>query len=792
MRVPFSWLKEYIQTSLTVDQVADALTMAGLEVEAIERSSPPFEGVVVGEVLETNPHPEADKLRIAQVSDGTQTFTVVCGASNCRAGIKVAFAKIGAILRAEEKPLKIKPSKLRGIESQGMLCSATELGLGEDHDGIVELATSYEVGRDLATYYSEAILHLGLTPNLGHCFSIYGVARELAAITQEPLIPPVAKVIEGPTPNPMQVEVQDREGCPRYAGRLIRGVTIGTSPSWIQDKLRAAGMRPINSVVDVTNLVMLELGEPLHAFDADTLSSQQIIVRKAHKQEMFTTLDGVNRRLSERVLLICDAEKPVAAAGVMGGQSSEVSSQTKNVFLEAAYFDPLTIRRSSKDLQLQTEASKRFERGCDPEAVLLALDRAVTLIQSVAGGEICRGVVDERKQPFSPRTLSLRMDRLNEVLGTQLSTGEVEGLLRRHHCAVSTSERTLSVTVPSFRSDLTQEVDLIEEIGRLYGYGNIIRKAPIYQAATLPHTPLFLFERTVRQALIGMGLQEFMTGNLISPKLASTTLATSEWISVLNPSSVDQSILRPSLFPGLLQVVSHNATHQIHDIAGFEIGRVHFRAGDQLSEQTEVGIVLSGRPSPSHWDSPDRWVDFFDLKGTVESLLEAIGVMAVRFEVGTLPNFHPGRQARVLCEEQPVGFLGEVHPSRVRALDLRYPVFYAELTLPALMALRTSRARFHSLPQYPGSLRDWTVPLSEETPVGVFVAAAQSLRSRLLKKVTFTAIYRGDSVGAGWKNATFRFLYRDDRKTVSDQVVDDEHERVVQQIKAQLGERIRS
>jgi phenylalanyl-tRNA synthetase beta chain len=795
MRVPFSWLKEFIDTRLSIEEVAEALTLVGPEVEAIERIPLGFQGVVVGEVMATERHPTADKLLIAQVFDGAQTLSIVCGASNCRPGIKVALARVGAVLKAGGKEVKIKASKLRGIESQGMLCSAEELGVSGEGEGILELPWECETGRDLTHYYDDPVLHLGITPNLGHCASILGIARELAAITQESLTVAPTHPREEEPPLEISILLED-PGCSRYACKIIRGLKIGRSPGWLQHRLKVCGIRPVNNVVDITNYVMLELGEPLHAFDLNKLKGKEITVRKARPGESLTTLDGELRELGNEVLLICDRDGPVAAAGIMGGKATEVSDQTVDVLVEAAYFDPITIRRGSKQLRLQTEASRRFERRCDPLILTRALNRVADLMQQLAGGQVIKGIIDRSTSDFARHRIHLRMPQLNQLLGTRLSVGEIDGLLRRLGCEVTARGDALTVLVPSYRSDLKLEVDLIEEVGRLYGYANIARKAPTYKAATIPHTSLFLLERRVREELVGLGLQELVTCSLISPRMIQETLGPAlgdpnSLIAVVNPASVEQSILRPSLLPNLVQVVKHNANQHCFDLAGFEVGRIHYRADQELAEQTEVGIILTGLSTTPQWGAAEREVDFFDLKGIVEALLERLGVDSVRFESSALPNFHPGRQARLSHQGRGIGLLGEVHPARCRLLNLRQPVLYAELQLSALIQLTRPPIRYTPLPQFPGSIRDWTIGLREEMQIQEFFEAVHQIPSRLLKNVAFRFIYRGGSVPEGWKNATFRFTYRDDRKTVSDETVEAEHERIVRQVETHLGERIR-
>ncbi len=767
MKLPFSWLKEFVEISETPEEIAHMLTMAGLEVDSVEPMPLGFSGVVVGEVVETTPHPEADKLCIATVSDGSETFQVVCGASNCRKGLKTPFAKVGA--RVGE--IKIKRAKLRGTESFGMLCAKTELGIGTDDSGIAELSPESVVGKDLAEIYGETILEISLTPNLGHCASALGVAREIAAATGRPLSMPILKVEEGTTPIDASVEVQDQEGCPRYACRVMSGVKVAPSPDWVKLRLEACGQRAINNVVDATNLVMLELGHPLHAFDYDKVEGKKIIVRPAKEDEPFVTLDGEERTLEENTLLICDQEKPVAIAGVMGGANSEVSDGTTNLLIEAAYFDPSRVRRASKATNLSTESSRRFERGCDPNMVVHALDRVVGLIE----GTVAKGVIDQKASDFPHKELEVRASRVNQVLGTALSSGEVTTLLTRLQFEVlGERDGIVSVQVPTFRSDVTSEIDLVEEVGRLYGYHNIPKKAPLYRTSTIPHTPLFLFERKIRERLLGQGLQELITNSLIGKKMPLPHLPEEAWVEVLNPSAAQHSVLRASLLPSLLEVVRHNRHNQVKDVNGFEIGRVHFRVDEEYQEQPVAAVVMTD-------------AEFVDIKGIFENIASSLGLEPIEVEGAHLDLFHPYGQAHVMIDGMRVGFIGEVHPAYLRANDIESRVLFGTLNLYDLMAKEKKKTKIDPLPQYPGSERDWTITVDEAISHGQMIEAIGHVPSRLLKNVELLAIYRSERVGSGKKNVTYRFSYRDDRKTVSVEAVEKEHTRMMDSVKKTLG-----
>lgn len=782
MRIPLSWLLEFTPVESTNSSIADTLTNLGLEVDAIESVAPPFSGVVVGKVLETSRHPDAEKLTVAKVTDGTETVQVVCAATNCRPGIHVAFAKLGATLQNPDgTSLKIKKSKLRGVESEGMLCAADELGLGGEHVGIMELDPSIPLGTDFAKQYSDTVFEISLTPNLGHCFSVLGVARELAAAYAMQVNVPKVTIPKSTVPTAVKISVKDFERCPRYAARYITGVKVAPSPDWLQKKLIAAGMRPINNIVDITNYVLIELGHPLHAFDFNKIDNHEIIVRTATAGEKFQTLDGKERILTTDDLVIADPKRILAIGGVMGGLDSEVSDTTTNIVLESAYFAPFTIRRSSRRLGLQTEASKRFERGADPNMVLLALDRAAELIRDIAGGTIT-DAIDNKKGEFAPLTILCRLKRVNEILGVSLSLSEVEAALNRLHMRTKAIEPdSLQVTVPTYRSDITEEIDLIEEVARIYGYNNLKKEVDSYRASQQPHSPIFLFERELRHFLCGEGLQEFLTCDLISPKLQNLVQnAPNSAVSVLNPVSEDQSILRTSLMPGLLELVHYNQDRQIHDISGFEIGRVYFRSSEGYREQIVAGLVMTGKQRQESWDQKPHQVDFFDLKGIIENLVEYLGIQKVQFKKSSFASLHPGRQASLFVGEMELATIGEVHPSILREMGINQSVLFAEMSLQDLMQKRELNVKMEPLAKYPGSERDWTITLAETTPIDAVFEAIHAVPSRLLETVTLKDLFRHETkVGKGLKNATFHFIYRDQKKTLSQEAVETEHARII-------------
>ncbi len=799
MKVPFSWLKDYIQFDQSPHEIADILTMQGLEVEAVETYTPSFTGVVVGKVVACEKHPDADALSVASVTDGDDVYQVVCGAPNCREGLVTAFCKVGGSIEGGEgERFEVKKAKIRGIESFGMLCSGSELKISEDHSRILELPNDIAIGSDLSQFYADSVLDIAITPNLGHCANLAGVARELSAVLQIPYQLPdatVAEEKETKTVDLATVKVEDFDACPRYACRVIEEVSIAPSPMWLQEKLMHAGIRPVNNVVDVTNFVLMETGQPLHAFDLDKVTGSEVRVRLSTEGEVIKTLDGKKRTCGQGFILICDAKGPIALGGVMGGEETEVSGQTSRILLESAYFNPVSVRKASKHYGLSSDASRRFERGCDPNQVLPALDRAASLIQQIAEGKVAGGTIDIKEREFSPLSLPCRVTKTNELLGLKLSPGEVEAVFNKLGFSSSWSDPdTLLVEVPTYRADVSAEIDLIEEVARIYGYDNIPKELASYRMSETPHAPMFLTERKVRERLVAEGLQEIITCDLVSPAqvalVENETIPEEAIIKVINPTSVDQSILRPSLMPGMLQVVKYNMDRQMSNLSLFEVGRIHLKQGDQFKEQSVAGVVLTGDIRPHHPDEAAREVDFYDLKGSAENLLASMNVTGFSFQKCALPLFHPGRQASFGCGRVVIGSLGEVHPNIVRALGISQRVYYAEFNLHDIMQVRQGRKKMAKIPQYPGSYRDWTITMVEDEPVESVLAAFRSLKSKLFHEINMIKIFRSDRIGSQRKNVTFRIEYVDQEKTVSGDEVDAEHSRLTGETLKLLGKAV--
>jgi phenylalanyl-tRNA synthetase beta chain len=794
MRVPLSWLKEFIPLTLSPDEIAQKLTMIGLEVDKVECIGEHLNKIVVVRILEAVKHPNADKLTVAKVTDGKVEYQIVCGAPNCRTGIKVPLALIGAVFKDGDTSFEIKKSKIRGVESEGMLCTEKELELSENHEGILEFPDSVTEGTFLSELYSDAIFEISLTPNLAHCMSVMGVARELAALLGRTVhLPQPDLKTTSPSIENLSVKVANEEDCPRYACCIIKDVQVSPSPEWLQRRLEQCGLRSINNVVDITNLVLLELGHPLHAFDLQQIQGGEIVVRKAAEGEAIRTLDGKERSLDPTMLVIADRQRPLAIAGVMGGANSEVGADTRHIVLESAYFAPAGIRKTSKLLGIQTEASKRFERGTDPNQVLVSLQRAAALIQEIAGGDIVPAVIDVKKEEFVEKTVVCRLSRINRILGLTLSEGVVETIFNSLQFSFQwDGVDSFNVRIPTYRSDIQAEIDLVEEVARLYGYHNIPRQGARFFSSAIPPAPVYLFEQEIRNALIGEGLQEFITCDLVGPSLLEivhdgTTTSAESMIKVLNPTSIEQSILRISLLPGLLQVVKHNIDHHNNQIAGFEVGNIHFRLNEDFREQPVFAIILSGQARHPHWGGKPTECDFFDFKGMIENLLREFGVEGYTFKNIGLPTFHTGRQASLYIDSLEIGSFGEIHPAIQRRLDVSQRILFGEFNIRDLMQVAKSLNKVTPLSIYPSSERDWTITIQQKIPYQSLLEMIHAAHSPLLESVSLKDVYQNERLGEGFHNLTLNFVYRNPSRTIAQEEVEKEHQQLTSSIIKQLG-----
>lgn len=789
MKIPLSLIKTFLHIDEKLSQISETLTLLGIEVDSIHNEAPPFGGVVIGKVLSAKRHPDAERLQIAEVSDGVHQFQLVCAAENCRAGLKTAFAKVGSwILDSNGKKREIEQATLRGVSSSGMLCSAADLNLWEDNQKILELPDEWQTGKELIDLLWDPIFELSLTPNLGHCLSALGIARELAAGLQKPIHRKKISVHENQErsiDNLIEASVHDESLCPRYTCRVIEGVKIGPSPLWLEKELHGCGLKPISNAVDIVNYVMAKVGQPMHAFDYDLIEGASIEIAPAETAKKFIGLDEIEREIVPGVLLISDAKKTIAIAGVIGGKNSAVTEATQNILLEAAYFDPATIRNGAKKVGIRTESAIRFEKGVDPNGTLDALDEAAQLIAQICGGRVAKGAIDLKKREFTPKDISCRLDRVNRILGTHLSLGEIEECF--HRLGFQTQPRakeTLAVSVPRFRFDINEEIDLLEEVARIYGYNNIEKKNPSCIPSKIPHDPVYLFENEIRRRAIALGLQQVLTSDLISPRLAELSkefeASHLTLLKAIHAKTEEYSVLRPSLLPGLAQVVKHNLDQKNTDLSAFEIGRIHFHQKGQNVEIPLAALILTGKTSPEHWHVKPKEVDFFYLKGLLETLLASLKIPSISFAPSEHISFHPSRQANICSGSLVIGSLGELHPHIAEKLDIKQKVYFAELNIPHLMSLQKKKIEMTPLSTFPSSDRDWTISLPLKTHIDSVFEAIQKFQPHLLEKVELIDLYFPEN--SHQKNGTFRFTYRDRFRTISFQEVDAEHSALIDKV----------
>lgn len=807
MKASYRWIKELLpELKTSIAQVEKRLTAAGIEVEGLEREADALRGVVVAEVRETTSHPDADNLTVCRVFDGEVEKTVVCGASNVRPGLKAALAPAGTVLRSG---LRLERRTIRGVESHGMLCSETELDLGEDSDGIMELSPRLRPGRRLADALklTDTVLELGVTPNRSDVLSHLGLARELAALFG--LRPPRPKIRVKESPRPAQkrvrVSVQDSERCPKYLSRVITGVSIGPSPGWVRRRLGAVGVRSISNVVDATNLVLQELGQPLHAFDLGRLEDRRIIVRCAAAGESIALLDGSTRKLTGDDLVIADASKPVALAGVMGGADSEVHEDTVDVLLEGAVFDPRSIRRTSKRHGLHTEASHRFERGVDFERVEDALDRCAQMIVELAGGEVHNGRVGQVRRPRASAPVPIRVERAERVVGRPFTKKEVRGALTSLGLRpASKPERKVPARyakaqwfwAPSWRHDLHREEDLIEEVARMAGYDDLPPALPSRAADVLTTRAVLDAADVIRRTMAGVGFLEAVSFAFASPKHSEVMgLDRSKAVQLANPLGEETQFLRMSLLPALMMAVRHNQDQlpSLTDLRLFELGRTFMWGKGTLPEESRrLGLVLRGRQAPAGWAAEPTPVDFFDLKGVVELLGEVFRIPDLEFSPSEARWLHPRTAAQVEQDGRLLGHLGEVHPSIHDAFGLEGPpVFVAELEVDALETARGPERTFRPLPRLPPAQRDLSFFISTATPAAQVLAAIQNaVEPGLSEEARLFDVYDGPGVPEGQRSLAVALTLRAADRTLTDQEVDRSVGKVVAALEG-LGARIR-
>ena len=801
MKIPLSWLKEYIDIELSPTDLGHRLTMAGTEGGDIEGIGGSWGEVYVGRVLKVYPHPNADRLRLTTVDLGSEEITVVCGAPNLAADQMIAFARVGARLidsRTGEIET-LETAKIRGIESSGMVCSERELGLGDDHTGILVLPEDAPLGTSLSDYMGDVVLDLDVTPNRPDCLSVLGVAREIAALTGKRVREPDADYFEtgDDISGLISVEIADADLCRRYTATILQGIKVGPSPDWLQARLIKAGQRPINNVVDVTNYVMLEYGQPLHAFDYDNLTGGKIIVRPARDGERFVTLDGTEHVMRYPMLVIADANDPVGLAGIIGGLNSEIKESTTTVLLESANFDSINTRRTARALRIRSEASSRFDKGLQPDLAPLALKRATRLIQQLAGGRVCQGFIDAYPIRVKRPHVVLTYDRLRQVLGIDIEPARVKLILDSlgFEMSETSDNRQITVSIPYWRSDITQADDLVEEIARIIGYDELPTSM---LSGSVPHhepQPSRELREHAKDLMVQCGMQEIISYSLTSFISLDTALAWDDELKplrVANPMSTEQEYLRTTLRGSILSTLSINQHNSRDGLKLFEAGRVYIPREQDLPEEREVLVgVMAGRRTSENWLIPDEYIDFYDAKGVVETLLDQLGVEYI-FDQYSDPLFMPGRCAEIRSGQLRIGVMGEVHTQVLERFQIdTAPVILFDLDLEYIsQILPDADAKFQSLPRYPGAYRDLALVLARDIQSSKVQAVIQ--KHSLVACATLFDVYEGTGIPEGKCSLAYRVLFQVSDRTLSGQEVNEAQSQILASLEKELGASIRT
>ncbi len=790
MKISENWLRTYVNPAISTEELFAQITMAGLEVDAVEPVAAQFSGVVVGEVLETQQHPDADKLRVCKVNVGeAEPLQIVCGAANVRAGLKIPASVIGAVLPGD---FKIKKSKLRGVESFGMLCSAKELGLVAEAEGLMELPADAPVGTDIREYLQldDNSIEVDLTPNRADCLSVEGVAREVAVLNQIQLaLPEIAKT-PVTTAEKLSVTVEAPHACPRYLGRVISGVNNkAQTPLWMQERLRRSGLRSLSPLVDVTNYVLLELGQPLHVFDAEKLNGG-ITVRYAVNGETLELLNAQTVMFDEKSLVIADDESALAFAGVMGGAYSAVHEDTTKVFLECAFFTPIAIAGKARQFGLHTDSSHRFERGVDFELQNRAIERASQLILEICGGQVGE-ITDVTTVSELPKRepIALRQEKLNKILGISFENETVTGILQRLGMQIETQTDGWKVTPPSFRFDIAIEADLIEEIARIYGYNNLPNNQILVRSALNQATENVLDLERVKDLLVDRGYQEAITYSFVDEAMQTAIAPSAEFVKLQNPISADLAVMRTTLWGGLLTAALHNTNRQQTRVRLFESGlRFVQKDGETVQEKMLAGLAL-GNVAAEQWGEKERAVDFYDVKADVEAMFELTGCK-VQFVADSNETLHPGQSAKILNEtSEVVGWLGMLHPNLEQQLGFETPVFLFELSQDLL--LQKQRASFKSLSKFPSVRRDLALLVKEEINAGEIIGAIETCNEALLQEAVIFDVYRGKGVEDGFKSVALSLVLQNQAQTLTDAEIETVVNTFLESLAVKTGAKLR-
>jgi phenylalanyl-tRNA synthetase beta chain len=796
MKISEKWLREWVDPQVSTDQLVAQLTMAGLEVDGTETVAGAFTGVIVGEIVAIEPHPDADKLRICQVAGGKQTVQVVCGAPNARAGLKIPFATVGAVLPSDEpKGFKIQKAKLRGVESFGMLCAEKELGLSDANQGLMELAADAPVGTDLREYLGldDTIIEVDLTPNRADCLSIAGLARDAAVLYRTGVTEPAIQAVPAQIDDTFPIAIEAGADCPRYVGRIIKGVDVSKpSPLWLREKLRRSGIRSLDAVVDVTNYVLLELGQPMHAFDFNLLQGG-IRVRHARQGEKIRLLDGQELQLNAGSLVIADHQQPVALAGIMGGEASAVNAGTRDVFLESAFFAPVKLAGRARSYGLHTDSSHRFERGVDYKLQVKACERATQLLLDIVGGqpgplvEVC----SEADLP-SVNAIELREERIKKLLGLSIERAEVTDMLTRLGLSVTETAQGWQVLAPSWRFDIAIEADLLEEIARIYGY-NRLPVTHIHSDLSLKAKAENRLElKLIRRQLLARGYQEAITYSFVDPQTQQWVCPQDHTVAVTNPIAADMSVMRTSLWPGLLTAVAHNLNRQQSRVRLFESGLRFFPTDQGLPRQElMLAAVMTGRRAPESWTENGETVDFFDIKGDLESVLALGGINTqVTFCRGEHSALHPGQTAALISDGEVVGYVGAIHPELQKKMDFSQTIYLFEVKLSAIT--ETSLPKFTELSKYPEVRRDLAILINREIDAKGVLEMVQEVAGEQLRNLRLFDIYEGKGIDLKEKSLALGLTYQHSSRTLNENEVSASIATVVDQLKNRFGAKLRN
>ncbi len=798
MRVPLKWLKDYVKITLPVTELAERLTAAGLEVGEIIDTGGGWENVFIGEVIAINPHPNADRLKLATVNLGKEQETVVCGAPNLNKGDKIAFARVGARLIHPEtrKTEELKAAKIRGVESRGMICSERELGISDSHEGIMVLAGEAKVGTALADFMGDTVLDIDITANRPDCLSMVGIAREVAAICGVKINIPEIKYEEtGETiEKQASVEIIDSELCPRYCASLITGVTIKESPAWLQERLIACGQRPISNIVDITNYVMLEYGQPLHSFDHDKLKGGKIVVRRAQEGEQFYTLDGEERKLTGDMLTIRDGERAVAIAGVMGGLNSDVTESTTSILLEAASFKAASLHHTSRYLGLTSEASMRFERAIGAGLTLPALKHATQLIAELGEGKVAKGIIDVYPGKKDPEPINLNVAKVERLLGVAYSSDQIVKALTALGIECKAEDGKVTATAPYWRSDIKIEEDLIEEVARFYGYDRIPLTLLGQEIPRHDPLPEIKLKQAITTSLVGMGFQEIMNYSLTSLEMINKVDdADIKPLRLTNPMTAEQEYLRPNLRGNLLSTLAANRRHEEGGIALFEIGKVYLPRKNDLPDEPDMLCgVMNGDRGERSWLGEAGAGDFYDVKGVMEGLFRQLGI-DISFENSQDKGLHPARQAVVTAQNKggrvKLGIIGEVHPKIADAFEIEGVVCLFEINVTALAPMAFQYRMYKPIPRFPSTVRDMALVVDANVTNQQILDIIKGFK--LISEVELFDVYAGKQVAAGKKSLAYRLIYQSSGHTLTDEEVNKVQEQVTARLAKELGATLR-